>query len=118
MQPVSKNKRLTNFIIDNIIIVSSLSVTSFLFSEKTQAIQSPIAFLLYYLLLEYYNNGQTVGKKFSKTKVVNLKGEKPSFKAIFIRSLLRFNPVYIFSFLFGNEIGTHDMLSKTRVIDA
>lgn len=118
MQPVSKNKRLINFIIDSITIGLLTSGISFFSSGKILTVITTVLFFLYYLTLEYNYNGQTIGKKFSNTKVVNLKGGNPSFKAIFIRSILRFNPFYVFSFLFGNEIGTHDIFSKTRVVEA
>ena len=77
---------------------------------------------LYYFICEYYM-GRTVGKFFSKTKVVTLDGEKPSAKTILIRTLCRFIPFDSISCLFtkvdenGNmTLFWHDTLSITRVV--
>jgi uncharacterized RDD family membrane protein YckC len=44
---------------------------------------------LYYVLLETFWNGQTVGKYVLKTRVVKLDGSKPTFSSYLVRWLLR-----------------------------
>lgn len=44
---------------------------------------------LYYVLLETFMNGKTVGKMLLKTRVVKLDGSKPSFANYFVRWILR-----------------------------
>lgn len=44
---------------------------------------------LYYVLLETFMNGKTVGKMIMKTRVVKLDGSKPSFSSYFVRWILR-----------------------------
>jgi len=44
---------------------------------------------LYYVLLETFMDGQTVGKKIMQLRVVKLDGSKPSFASYFIRWILR-----------------------------
>lgn len=78
----------------------------------------------YYFLFENYGNGKTIGKEILHTRVVNLDGSKPTVKAIAIRTLCRFIPFEIFSFLWGgkwkenhNVSGNwHDAISRTYVV--
>ncbi len=44
---------------------------------------------LYYVLLETFLDGKTIGKNIMKTKVVKLDGSKPSFANYFVRWILR-----------------------------
>ena len=61
---------------------------------------------------------KTPAKFITKTKVITEYGEKPSFKTIFIRTLVRFVPFEAFSFLSPERPrGWHDRWSKTIVID-
>ena len=52
---------------------------------------------LYYVLLETFMNGQTVGKLLMKVRVVKLDGSKPSFASYFIRWILRIIDVVLTS---------------------
>jgi uncharacterized RDD family membrane protein YckC len=52
---------------------------------------------LYYLLLETFTNGKTVGKYILQTRVVKLDGSKPAFSNYFLRWLLRFVEVTLTS---------------------
>ena len=52
---------------------------------------------LYYVLLETFLNGQTVGKLLMKVRVVKLDGSKPSFASYFIRWILRIIDVVLSS---------------------
>ncbi|MFB6342891.1 RDD family protein [Saccharicrinis sp. FJH62] len=75
-----------------------------------------IAVVMYYTFLEA-TTGRTLGKFITKTKVVNYKGETPSFGVILKRTLCRLIPFEAFSFLGSDETGWHDTLSKTLVVD-
>ena len=44
---------------------------------------------LYYLLLETFNNGKTIGKSAMKIRVVKLDGSNPNFASYFVRWILR-----------------------------
>ncbi|WP_299365736.1 RDD family protein [Winogradskyella sp.] len=50
---------------------------------------------LYYVLLETFWDGKTVGKNIMKTRVVKLDGSKPSFANYFVRWILRIVDVVI-----------------------
>lgn len=74
-----------------------------------------IFYLFYVFLLEALYQ-KTIGKFFTKTKVVNLIGENPNVKQIFIRTICRLIPFEMISFL-GKGNGIHDILSKTMVVN-
>lgn len=79
---------------------------------------------LYHLLLETFNNGQSLGKMAANIKVVKLDGSAPRFSDFLIRWLLRIidfsltsGGLAIFCFLLnkkGQRLG--DMAAKTTVI--
>ncbi|WP_452223214.1 RDD family protein [Lacinutrix chionoecetis] len=79
---------------------------------------------LYYVLLETFRNGQTIGKSAMKTRVVRLDGSKPSFANYFVRWILRIVDVVLTSgglaaFLIlmkGNGQRLGDIAAKTTVI--
>lgn len=52
---------------------------------------------MYYVLLETFMDGQTVGKKLMQVRVVKLDGSKPSFASYFIRWILRIIDVVLTS---------------------
>jgi len=72
--------------------------------------------VLYYTLFEAIT-GRTIGKYFTKTKVVTLTGEKPGWAGILLRSVCRFIPLDQISYLLNSDSGWHDSLSKTIVIE-
>lgn len=79
---------------------------------------------LYYLLLETFMNGQTVGKSLMQIRVVKLDGSKPGFASYFIRWILRIidvvlttGGVAVFTILIkgtGQRVG--DIAAGTTVI--
>ena len=69
----------------------------------------------YYILSEYFW-GKTPAKFITKTSVVNLYGEKPTFINIVGRTLCRYIPFEAFSFLGSRAVGWHDSISRTRVV--
>jgi uncharacterized RDD family membrane protein YckC len=73
-------------------------------------------FILYYTLLEGFF-GRSVGKFITGTILVDENGQKPSFGAIFKRSLCRLIPFDTFSFLGSDGRGWHDTLSDTYVVN-
>ena len=117
--------RSTNFIIDIVaifiiyrstayIIQKLLNITSIreiLFLNRTTVF---VVFILYFILAENMFQ-KTLGKIITKTKVVNLDGEKPNFVDITIRTFSRLIPFDGISYLYSIS-GFHDKLSKTIVI--
>lgn len=71
---------------------------------------------IYYSFIESVS-GRSIGKFFTKTKVVTEDGERPDVSTILLRSICRFIPFEAFSFLGGEPRGWHDTISKTRVVD-
>jgi len=79
---------------------------------------------LYYVLLETFLNGKTVGKYVMRTRVVKLDGSKPGFANYFIRWLLRIVDVVLTSgggavlviLLRGNGQRIGDIAANTTVI--
>lgn len=70
----------------------------------------------YYILCEYFLKGKTFGKIITKTKVVMRDGSAPTFRSIIIRSLTRYLPFEVLSFLGSAPDGWHDRLSNTMVV--
>jgi uncharacterized RDD family membrane protein YckC len=69
---------------------------------------------IYYWLMEYLF-GQTLGKMITRTKVVNMQGQKPSALRLLARTASRFIPFDSFSFVI-ERAGWHDTAADTRVI--
>lgn len=118
--------RIINLIVDNIVISVFSSILIILFYlvfyfvsipiqiEIVALIIYPLTFLVYYILFETIY-GKTLGKFLTKTKVVDSNNNKPSFKNILSRSLLRLIPFDFYSYVF-NDLGWHDKYSKTKVV--
>ncbi|GEO09378.1 RDD family protein [Segetibacter aerophilus] len=75
----------------------------------------PMVFI-YYTLFEAFA-GRSPGKWLSITRVRNLKGERPAFYQVLLRSLLRLTFIDMF-FIIIFDRPLHDQLSKTRVVEA
>ncbi|GAA3576730.1 RDD family protein [Snuella lapsa] len=79
---------------------------------------------LYYVLLETFFNGQTIGKKLMQLRVVKLDGSKPSFASYFVRWIMRIVDVTLTSggvavltiLIRGNGQRVGDMAAGTSVI--
>ncbi|WP_431135996.1 RDD family protein [Psychroserpens mesophilus] len=79
---------------------------------------------LYYVLLETFWNGQTIGKYVMKTRVVKLDGSKPGFANYFVRWILRIVDVSLTSgglavlsiLIRGNGQRVGDIAAGTTVI--
>ena len=88
-----------------------ISTREILFVNRTTVL---VVFILYFILAENMFQ-KTLGKVITKTKVVNLDGEKPNFVDITIRTFSRLIPFDGISYLYSIS-GFHDKLSKTIVI--
>lgn len=130
----SKIKRLINFLVDRVALYILSIILAFIFApvfivfslnsmaEMIYEISlSSIIFgffvaMLFYVSLEV-TTGKTVGKFYTRTKLVDENGNKPDFKTVLIRSLCRFIPFEALSFLGAEDCGWHDKFSKTRVVN-
>ena len=91
---------------------------------------STLLITAYYTLVPFLFDGQTLGKRFFRIKVVNEKGEKASLKRLFIREVFGKYLLNFVSFFFGHIISfvllqsrkdkksIADILAATVVIDA
>lgn len=113
MEEITKGTRIINFIIDHLFILILFFIISVITYSTSDSLYL-LFYLFYYISFEFFNDGQTVGKLITKTKVVNIKNKKPSFIRILWRTLLRLNPFDMASFLFGQE--GHDSISRTKLI--
>lgn len=111
--------RLIHFLLDTaiyvIIIVAFIFVfRDYLAQEKVKWI-SILVYFFYYFFFEYFK-GQTPGKLITRSKVVSLTENKEFyFIQILLRTLMRFIPLDIISYLFAYR-GLHDWISKTTII--
>lgn len=121
----SINKRYLNFLIDTFIVLFSfifvlyLLIFIFKFTPGLNylAISLLIYYFLYYFLFEFLS-AKTPGKYFTATKVTDQKNGSPSLLQVFIRSIARFIPPDIFSYLLSSyPRGIHDLLSRTVTTD-
>jgi uncharacterized RDD family membrane protein YckC len=113
---MNKGVRIANYIVD-FSLIGIVSFITFAIIPMPFVIAEflfPIIAFLYYFLFEV-TTGQTLGKKITKTIVVDLENKKPTVFRIFLRTLMRFNPIDSFSYLYGQEQGSHDVLSRTRL---
>jgi len=114
---VNKGLRIINYGIDGMlvfIIATIISIPMFEYYIDIRLI-AVIVYFLYYFLFESIS-GRTLGKLLTKTKVVDRLNAKPKILRVLLRTLLRFNPFDWMSYLFGQEQGGHDQLSRTRLV--
>lgn len=124
--------RMLGYLIDSaVILLYSISVILLLTTLNldmgdTWAIYLLVSLpaFLYYVLLETFLNGKTVGKTLMKTRVVKIDGSKPSFSNYFVRWILRIvdvaltsGGVAVFTILIkGNGQRLGDIAAGTTVI--
>jgi len=116
----SQRQRFVIFFIDFLIInclMIFLMVIGDLFRSSNLEITIILStiMLFYYTFSEYYW-GKSIGKFFTKTKVLTDKGLKPDFSQCVQRSLSRLVLLEVFSFIAEHPVGWHDKWSKTRVV--
>ena len=135
LKPVSPGLRFVNYLIDVIAVYAIASIVGILFAvaalgagtydeEGTIDSGGTIQLLLlvvwlaiifgYYVLLEYFAKGRTLGKMATGTMAVKEDGSNLSFKDAFLRTLCRFIPFEFIS-AFGYR-PWHDSLTGTLVI--
>ncbi|MDP8210745.1 MAG: RDD family protein [Candidatus Stygibacter australis] len=103
---------LTSTIFENLLSFLS-SISSLLIVIINFIIFGLLIPFIYYVLSESLFQ-KTLGKLFSRTKVIMINGSKPNLLTIVIRTLIRFVPFEYLSFGFG--IWWHDQWTKTRVV--
>ncbi|KAA3635887.1 MAG: RDD family protein [Bacteroidetes bacterium] len=120
----SKGKRLANYLIDGLIAQFFSFIAGMILglsgSDEGQLFASLAGIAVYvgyYILFEHLNNGRTIGKIVTRTKVVTQTGGSPTVDSLIGRSFARLIPFEAFSFLGERNNGWHDRLSKTMVID-
>lgn len=130
---VSLGTRWANSLIDGIFIMIFIGIGVVLVAALTKVMLpegesiSPVGKMilsglmavfpgLYYFCMEYGTGGSTIGKYFTKSKVVNEQGNEPSFFACLLRTFGRGIPFDWLVALVGDRRCIHDLISKTYVI--
>lgn len=99
----SLGTRLLSFIIDSIVIAAGAGFLSFIFIAAfgkdsftyfNYFVNVPI-FFFYTLLMEYFNNGQTLGKMAMGLKIVKINGKNLEFYDYIIRWMFRMVDIYL-----------------------
>jgi len=85
------SQRILAYCIDGFVIMISLSIISLIFSSMPSLISIIILpiILFYHLLMEYFNEGRSLGKMALKLKVVSLDGERPELMDLVMRWMFR-----------------------------
>ena len=127
LEEAGKGIRLATYIIDLIVVYAIIFAITVMILVGTNNYNpddtSPIldrllgiaVIVVYYFIMESIA-GKTLGKLLLKTRVVNMKGEKPTSKQILGRSFARVVPFEAFSFLGSSDRGWHDKWSNTMVV--
>jgi uncharacterized RDD family membrane protein YckC len=120
--PASLGRRFGNYVIDLILVVvvaaamgGAMAVIDIELLERSGLLLQVAAYAVVYVLPEAAF-GRTFGKLCTGTKVIDLRGGKPSFGQVIGRTAIRFVPFDPFSFVWGDASGWHDTWSKTRVV--
>jgi uncharacterized RDD family membrane protein YckC len=133
---VKADKRFFNFIIDTVMLSIILFIglviyiantyttpnetkefmDRFLANSMLQYTVTSVITLVYYNFFEICTS-RTVGKFCTNTIVVDENGDRASYEAIMIRSLIRIIPLYWISFIVFPTRGLHDLVSKTYVVN-
>ena len=130
----SRGQRLSNFVVDlaiEYVIWISVGTTIVLFADVANSsflkawissmgmLEKGLSFAIiagfYYYLTELYFS-RSLAKFLTQTYVVREDGSKPNYKNILKRTLCRFIPFEVFSFLGGEPGGWHDSMSETFVV--
>lgn len=121
-------KRFLNYLIDLIIVsvfmamvmsFTNVDMTNYKTMMENKSFQIIIfsCMIVYYTLFEFAF-GKTLGKIFTKTKVVSSNGKSLSFLQCLFRSVIRvFIPFEFLTGLFFKGIFWHDSFAKTMVVE-
>jgi uncharacterized RDD family membrane protein YckC len=107
------------YIVKYLIDISAALTNSVPVVSLTLGLISSISTLLLYPTLYLYCEygwQKTPGKYLTKTVVINEYGDKPNFRQLALRSLIRIVPFEPFSCLGDNSNGWHDRWSTTFVV--
>lgn len=116
MTEVDKGTRIINYFIDIIsIAISSLIIATVSGNTINPNLILLFIYFIYYLVLESIF-GKTLGKLVTGSRVVDKNNEKASFWKIVVRTLLRFSYFDWLSYAFGQVQGTHDVISRTKLV--
>ena len=123
---LSRKNRFWSYILDRVIIIFWYFIFRLFANELIlDNLQSYVVtiihlsgfiaiYFIYFLMLETVAQ-TSFAKKIFKAIIVNQKGQKPTFKQVLIRNLMRLMPFDTFSFVFDRR-GFHDKVSKTYVV--
>lgn len=127
LQLANPIRRLLNWCIDVASFIAIIGATSFVLQIQfallamTSTLIGKLFFIvlivIYFFVIEFIMNGQSIGKYLTKTKVVNHIGYPPDLSAYLIRSLFRMIPLTGISLFFSGKKTLFDNLSNTIVID-
>jgi len=131
-QPASRWQRVANLIVDTVgyvvltvVMIGLIGVVDFEFAETVASEGSSSAQATYvvYMLsrMSYYFGfeaffGWTPAKLLTRTRVVNTDGSQLTWLRAIARTLLRFVPFEMVTFLGHFSAGLHDQASGTRVV--
>jgi len=111
--------RFINFLLDTaiylVLMIAFLMTFRNVIEQENVKWISILCYFIYYFLFEY-TKGQTPGKIITRSKVISLsENKKYYFIEILLRTLMRFIPIDMLSYLFSYR-GLHDWISKTTII--
>jgi uncharacterized RDD family membrane protein YckC len=117
-------RRFLNFLIDSLILWSVVVAGATFLAALDESFRQSFGTMLLLRLFTafaYYATfetllGRTPAKLMTGTRVVTDAGERPTFRAIVLRTLARWVPFEAFSCLSDPPVGWHDRWSGTRVV--
>ncbi len=92
-------------ILKSIFLDSNLEYEQYASRAFTILLASYTPIIFYYFILENFLNGQTIGKKLLKIRVVSLEGYKPTAMQYLVRWVMRLVDLGFFSLLFLGKLG-------------
>ncbi len=112
------NRRFFNFLIDYLPITIVFQEVERGNPSDEELLLIPLGLFMVYFILFESVFGKTPGKFFTRTKVIEINTKKkPTVGKTIIRTISRFIPFEIFSFLSSRPRGWHDRISKTMVVN-
>ena len=121
-------RRFANYLIDRILSQVLAGGAIVLFESAPKPFEENTSYevmsfaLIYLLIFGYYTvmegvfNGKTLGKFITRTRAVREDGSSLDWEKAALRSVCRLIPFDALSFMFA-DVGWHDKLSKTRVVN-
>jgi uncharacterized RDD family membrane protein YckC len=120
LEHAPKSARIINCLIDSTVCLALIALVWYLFEQKGYRFDGFFGFCIYfayYFVGEYNLEGKTLGKHFTKTRVLELNGEPLSIIRAVIRTLIRAVLFWsTFFIVFFQDTCLHDTWSKTNVV--